>query len=61
MAIGEIGLSTAMRSNLITLQSTTRQMGITEERLSSGKRVNTAVDNPPTSSQRKATTLAPTC
>jgi len=46
MAIGEIGLSTAMRSNLITLQATTRQMGITEERLSSGKRVNTAVDNP---------------
>jgi len=46
MAIGEIGLSSAMRSNLITLQSTTRQMGLTEERLSSGKRVNTAVDNP---------------
>lgn len=46
MAIGEIGLTSAMRSNLITLQSTARLLGQTEERLASGKRVNTAVDNP---------------
>ncbi len=46
MAIGEIGLSSSMRSNLISLQSTARLLGQTEERLASGKRVNTAVDNP---------------
>ncbi|OYY95905.1 MAG: hypothetical protein B7Y41_01070 [Hydrogenophilales bacterium 28-61-23] len=46
MAIGEIGLSSSMRSNLISLQSTARLLGQTEERLSTGKRVNTAVDNP---------------
>ncbi len=46
MAIGEIGLSSSMRSNLISLQTTARLLGQTEERLASGKRVNTAVDNP---------------
>jgi flagellin-like hook-associated protein FlgL len=35
-----------MRSNLISLQTTARLLGQTEERLSTGKRVNTAVDNP---------------
>lgn len=46
MAIGEIGLSSSMRSNLVSLQTTARLLGQTEERLSTGKRVNTAVDNP---------------
>jgi flagellin-like hook-associated protein FlgL len=46
MAIGEIGLSSSMRSNLISLQTTARLLGQTEERLATGKRVNTAVDNP---------------
>ena len=46
MAIGEIGLTSSMRSNLISLQTTARLLGSTEERLSTGKRVNTAVDNP---------------
>jgi len=46
MAIGEIGLTSSMRSNLISLQTTARLLGQTEERLSTGKRVNTAVDNP---------------
>lgn len=46
MALGEIGLSSAMRANLASLQSTARLLGSTEERLASGKRVNTAVDNP---------------
>ncbi len=46
MAIGEIGLTSSMRSNLISLQTTARLLGTTEERLSTGKRVNTAVDNP---------------
>ena len=46
MAIGEIGLTSSMRSNLISLQTTARLLGQTEERLATGKRVNTAVDNP---------------
>jgi flagellin len=46
MAIGEIGLSSSMRSNLISLQSTARLLGETQEKLATGKRVNTAVDNP---------------
>lgn len=46
MAIGDIGLSSSMRSNLVSLQTTARLLGQTEERLSTGKRVNTAVDNP---------------
>lgn len=46
MAIGDIGLSSSMRSNLHSLQTTARLLGSTEEKLSTGKRVNTAVDNP---------------
>jgi len=46
MAIGEIGLSSSMRSNLIGLQSTQKMLAGTEERLASGKKVATAVDNP---------------
>jgi flagellin-like hook-associated protein FlgL len=46
MAIGDIGLSSSMRSNLISLQTTARLLGDTQERLATGKRVNTAVDNP---------------
>lgn len=46
MAIGEIGLTSSMRANLVSLQTTARLLGSTEEKLSSGKRVNTAVDNP---------------
>lgn len=46
MAIGDIGLTSSMRSNLISLQSTAKLLGQTEERLATGKRVNSAVDNP---------------
>lgn len=46
MAIGDIGLTSSMRSNLISLQTTARLLGSTEEKLSTGKRINTAVDNP---------------
>jgi len=46
MAIGDIGLTSSMRSNLISLQTTARLLGSTEEKLSTGKRVNSAVDNP---------------
>jgi flagellin-like hook-associated protein FlgL len=46
MAIGDIGLTSSMRSNLMVLQNTSRLLASTEERLSTGKRVGTAVDNP---------------
>ncbi len=46
MAIGDIGLTSSMRSNLVGLQNTSRLLASTEERLSSGKRVGGAVDNP---------------
>lgn len=46
MAIGDIGLTSYMRSNLISLQNTSKLLGQTEERLATGKKVNTAVDNP---------------
>ena len=46
MAIGDITLTSAMRANLVSLQSTEMLLGRTQERLSTGKRVNSAIDNP---------------
>lgn len=46
MAIGEISLTGSMRSNLISLQQTATMMGSTQDRLSTGKKVNSALDNP---------------
>ncbi|UFS70567.1 flagellin [Geomonas sp. RF6] len=46
MAISDISLTTGMRSNLLALQSTTAAMNQTQNRLSTGKKVNSALDNP---------------
>jgi flagellin-like hook-associated protein FlgL len=46
MAIGDITLTSAMRANLVSLQSTEQLTGRTQERLATGKRVNSAIDNP---------------
>jgi len=46
MAISDISLTAGMRSNLLQLQSTTKLMDRTQVRLSTGKRVNTALDDP---------------
>lgn len=46
MAIGDISLTGAMRTNLTSLQQTADLMGQTQSRLSTGKRVNSALDNP---------------
>ncbi|NWG87670.1 MAG: flagellin [Hydrogenophilaceae bacterium] len=46
MGIGDIALTAAMRSNLVSLQQTTELMGRTQQRLSTGNRVNTALDSP---------------
>ncbi len=41
-----INLSKAVRSNLLSLQSTAAQMAKTQERLATGNKVNSALDNP---------------
>lgn len=46
MAINDISLTAAMRTNLISLQGTVNLLSRTQERLSTGKKVNTALDNP---------------
>jgi len=46
MAINDIALTSAMRSNLLSLQSTVDLMNRTQTRLSTGKKVNTPIDNP---------------
>ena len=46
MAIGDVSLTGAMRSNLVSLQQTAQLMGQTQERLSTGKKINSALDNP---------------
>lgn len=46
MAIGEISLTSGMRSNLLSLQGTAKLIDQTQNRLSTGKKVNTPLDNP---------------
>ncbi|MBI5509033.1 MAG: flagellin [Deltaproteobacteria bacterium] len=46
MAFNDISLTAGMRSNLIGLQGTVNLINRTQERLSSGKKVNSALDNP---------------
>ena len=42
----EIALSSAIRSNLLNLQSTQKNMDMTQTRLSTGRKVNSALDDP---------------
>ena len=42
----EITLSSAVRSNLLSLQNTADLLGKTQERLATGKKVNSALDDP---------------
>jgi flagellin len=42
----EVNLSKAVRSNLLSLQSTAESMAKTQERLATGLKVNSALDNP---------------
>jgi len=46
MAINDISLTSGMRSNLLSLQDTVSLLNRTQERLATGKKVNTAIDNP---------------
>jgi len=45
MAINDISLTSGMRSNLTTLQSTAKLLDRTQNRLATGKKVNSAIDN----------------
>ena len=44
--MSNISLTASMRSNLLSLQNTQSLMDMTQERLSTGKKVNSAIDNP---------------
>ena len=44
--MADISLTASMRSNLLSLQNTQSLMDMTQERLSTGKKVNSALDNP---------------
>lgn len=44
--MSEVTLSKAVRSNLLNLQNTAELMGKTQERLATGLKVNSALDNP---------------
>jgi flagellin-like hook-associated protein FlgL len=46
MAYGTISLTSGMRQNLVSLQQTNNLMEVTQSRLASGKKVNTALDDP---------------
>lgn len=43
---GDVALTSALRNNLLSLQNTQRQVDQTQQRLSTGKKVNSALDNP---------------
>jgi len=46
MSISDISLTAGMRTNLLNLQNTSNLLNRTQQRLSSGKSVNSALDNP---------------
>lgn len=46
MALSNVSLTAGMRNNLLALQKTSSQITTTQDRLSSGKKVNSALDNP---------------
>jgi flagellin-like hook-associated protein FlgL len=46
MAINDVSLTTGMRKNLVSLKETVKFIDRTQERLSTGKRINSALDNP---------------
>jgi flagellin-like hook-associated protein FlgL len=46
MSLNDISLTAGMRNNLVSLQSTVTLLDRTQQRLSTGKKVNSALDNP---------------
>lgn len=54
MASNDVVLGSALRSNLLTLQNTQRSIDSTQLRLATGKKVNSALDNPQSFFQAQA-------
>lgn len=46
MAISDVSLTAGMRNNLLQLQGTSKMIDRTQERLATGRQVNSALDNP---------------
>jgi len=46
MAVNDISLTSGMRNNLLSLQKTSDNIATTQQRLSTGKKVNSPLDNP---------------
>src|SRR3954463_2063333 len=46
MSLSNITLSSSVRQNLLSLQDTANLLSTTQSRLSTGKKVNSALDNP---------------
>ena len=46
MTVSDISLTAGMRTNLLSRQNTSQLLNRTQQRISSGKRVNSALDNP---------------
>ena len=46
MTVSDISLTAGMRTNLLNLQNTSHLLNRTQQRISSGKQVNSALDNP---------------
>lgn len=46
MAMNDISLTAGMRNNLVSLQNTERLLNRTQDRLSTGKKINSALDDP---------------
>ena len=46
MTVSDISLTAGMRTNLLNLQKTSQLLNRTQQRISSGKQVNSALDNP---------------
>jgi flagellin len=46
MTVSDISLTAGMRTNLLNLQNTSQLLNRTQQRVSSGKQVNSALDNP---------------
>ena len=54
--VKSITLTASMRSNLNSLKNISKQMNTTQERLSTGKKVNSAIDNASSYYQARALT-----
>ena len=57
--MSDIVLSASVRQNLLSLQSTADLLATTQNRLSTGKKVNTALDNPTNYFTARGSTTAP--